>query len=65
MRLRTILPVVGLLALAACNDSSNQTGSTNQTNPPPAATTAPANPTAPAPGTGPAGSTPGGTTPSR
>ena len=45
MRMRTLLPLIGLLALAACKDEKKA----ETTNPPPASTTAPANP-APAPG---------------
>jgi hypothetical protein len=42
MRLRTILPILGLLALAACgDDTANQTGSTNNAG---STTTAPATP---------------------
>ncbi|GEP08078.1 hypothetical protein [Methylobacterium oxalidis] len=45
MRLRTLLPLVGLLALAACKDEKKA----ETTNPPPASTTAPANPAPGAP----------------
>lgn len=42
MRIRTILPLLAVLALAACGeDGPDQTGSTDQNNP---STTAPANP---------------------
>jgi hypothetical protein len=44
MRLRVILPVLGLLALSACNDGANQTGSTNNNGAPANTTTAPATP---------------------
>lgn len=63
MRYRTLLPLIGLLALAACKDSTPK--KTEPTNPPPASTapappppaapnTAPVNPTNPAPSTAPA-----------
>jgi len=61
MRLHAVLPVVIVLALAACSDEATQTGSTNNRDTPantsttPATpgsspnTTAPATPTTPAP----------------
>ena len=56
MRLRMILPVFGLLALAACgDDAANQTGSTNNAGGASNTTTAPATPSNNSPtGTAPA-----------
>jgi hypothetical protein len=48
MRMRTLLPLIGLLALGACKDEK-KADTTNTSNPPAASTTAPANPTS-APG---------------
>lgn len=48
MRMRTLLPLIDLLALAACKDEK-KAEPTNTSNPPAASTTAPASPT-PAPG---------------
>jgi len=48
MRMRTLIPLIGMLALGACNDEK-KAEKANAANPP--ATTAPA-PTAPAPAPG-------------
>ncbi|HEV7445818.1 MAG TPA: hypothetical protein VGO18_24795 [Steroidobacteraceae bacterium] len=47
MRMRTLLPLIGLLALGACQDEK-KANATNQTSPPAATNTAP--PTTPPPG---------------
>lgn len=61
MRIRTLLPLVGLLALAACKDEK-KAEAPKTTNPPAASTPAPTTPAAtpttpitPAPATKPAG----------
>lgn len=61
MRMRTLLPLIGLLALGACNDDK-KAEKTNAVNPPAATvpaptapTPAPSGPVTPAPATKPAG----------
>lgn len=51
MRIRYLLPLVGLLALTACKDEKK---AENPAAPPPPASTAPANPAPPATTTNPA-----------
>lgn len=51
MRIRYLLPLVGLLALTACKDEKK---AENSPAPPPPASTAPANPAPPATTTNPA-----------
>jgi uncharacterized lipoprotein YajG len=51
MRIRYLLPLVGLLALTACKDEKK---AENPAPPPPSASTAPANPAPPATTTNPA-----------